>query len=235
MSARPPSPDRHPLCAQDRHSLGRVAQGVELWLWHDLLASPQGLAPPWGLGGYPPRLPGTATGSRPLGLAVGGAGQRLGAGRFGGEETGANPTDRAKAGSKHHIITAAQGIPLAVKLTGANRHDITQALALVDAIPALKGQRGRPRRRPLQVLGDRGYDSEPLRRELRRRNILPWLGQRGQGHGSGLGVYRWVIERTLSWLHQFRRLRVRYERRADIHQAFLTLGCIIIGSRFLFR
>jgi transposase len=167
--------------------------------------------------------------------AAGGAGQRLGAGRFGGEETGANPTDRAKAGTKHHIITAAQGIPLAVKLTGANRHDITQALALVDAIPALKGQRGRPRRRPLQVLGDRGYDSEPLRRELRRRNILPWLGQRGQGHGSGLGVYRWVIERTLSWLHQFRRLRVRYERRADIHQAFLTLGCIIIGSRFLFR
>ena len=46
--------------------------------------------------------------------------------------------------------------------------------------------------------------------------------------GSGLGVYRWVIERTNYWLHQFRRPRVRYERRVDIHQAFLTIGCITI-------
>jgi transposase len=105
----------------------------------------------------------------------------------------------------------------------------------VDAIEPIKGKRGRPRRRPLQVQGDRGYDSDPLRQELRRRGILPLLGKRGQEHGSGLGVYRWVVERTLSWLHQFRRLRVRYERQADIHQAFLTLGCIIICSRFLFH
>ena len=49
-----------------------------------------------------------------------------------------------------------------------------------------------------------------------------------QPHGSGLGTQRWVVERTISWLHQYRRLRVRYERRADIHDAFLQIaGCLI--------
>lgn len=141
--------------------------------------------------------------------------------------------DRAKAGSKHHVITDAQGIPLAATVTGANTHDVTQGLALVEAIPPVRGKRGRPRRRPQQVYGDRAYHSRPLRQALRQRHIQPKLAQRGEPHGSGLGIYRWVVERTLSWLHQFRRLRVRFERRGDIHQAFLTLGCILIASRFL--
>jgi transposase len=56
----------------------------------------------------------------------------------------------------------------------------------------------------------------------------PLIRRQGSEHGSGLGKTRWVVERTLSWLHQFRRLRVRYEKRADIHGAFLLLGCILI-------
>lgn len=63
---------------------------------------------------------------------------------------------------------------------------------------------------------------------MRKLGIKPVLAKRWTEHGGGLGVYRWVDERTLSWLHQFRRLRVRYERRFDIHEAFLTVGCIII-------
>jgi transposase len=122
---------------------------------------------------------------------------------------------------------------LVTSVTGANRHDVTQLLPLVDAIPAVAGRRGRPRRRPQRVQGDRGYDSQPHRHELRRRGIQPVLAKRRTAHGSGLGVHRWVVERTNSWLHQFRRLRVRYERRADIHQAFLTLGCIVICFRTL--
>lgn len=113
-------------------------------------------------------------------------------------------------------------------LTAANRHDVTQLIPLVDAIPAVKGKRGRPRCKPELVQGDRGYDSQPHRDELRNRGIQSLLAERRQPHGSGLGVYRWVVERTLSWLHQFRRLRVRYERRADIHQAFMSIGCSII-------
>ena len=150
-----------------------------------------------------------------------------------GKKTGPSPTDRRKRGSKHHVLTDAQGIPLAALVTGAHRHDVTQLLPLLEAIPPVRGKRGRPRRRPHRVQGDRGYDSEPHRQELRARGIIPILAKRGTGHGSGLGVYRWVVERTLAWLPQWRRLRVRYERRADIHEAFLTLGCALICWRYL--
>jgi len=101
-------------------------------------------------------------------------------------------------------------------------------LPLVDAIPPVRGRLGHPRRRPDAVQGDRGYDSEPHRRTLRRLGIQPILAKRSTQPGSGLGRFRWVVERTLSWLHQCRRLRVRYERRPDIHEAFLTLGCVLI-------
>lgn len=131
-------------------------------------------------------------------------------------------------GSKHHVITDAEGVPFAVRLTGANRHDVTELLPLVDAIPPISGKVGRPRSKPDCVQADRGYDSEPHRQKLRRKGIEPVLAKRWTGHGSGLGVFRWVVERTLSWLHQFRRLRVRYERRADIHEALLEIACIVI-------
>ena len=114
------------------------------------------------------------------------------------------------------------------QLTGANRNDSQQALTLVDAIPSLQGERGRPRHRPESVLGDRGYDSEPIRQGLRARHIVPLLAMRNTAHGSGLGRWRWVVARTFAWLFQFRRIRVRYERRADIHEALLTLACALI-------
>ncbi len=110
---------------------------------------------------------------------------------------------------------------------------MTQLLPLVHAIPPISGQRGRPRRRPDRVQGDRAYHSKPHRDALVQLGIEPVLARRGVAHGSGLGVHRWVVERTLSWLHQFRRLHVRYERRADIHEAFMTLGCVIICWRTL--
>jgi transposase len=146
----------------------------------------------------------------------------------GGSQTGPNPTDRAKRGSKRHLICDGAGMPLAVRLTGANRHDSQEALPLVDAIPPLQGERGRPRRRQDCVLGDRAYDAGRIRHALRVRHILPVLAVRQTRHGSGLGQWRWVVERTFAWLDQFRRLRVRYDRRVDIHEAFLSLGCTLI-------
>ncbi len=133
------------------------------------------------------------------------------------------------------MITDAQGVPLAVILTAANSHDVTQLLALVDAIPPIRGKRGHPRRRPRRVQGDRGYDSEPHRQELRARKIEPVLAKRRirRTADSGLGIHRWVVERTLSWLHQFRRLRIRWERLPEIHEAFLSIACILICWRFL--
>ena len=84
-----------------------------------------------------------------------------------------------------------------------------------------------------RVTADRGYDHDSHRRQLRQRGIKPEVARRGSGHGSGLGRYRWVVERTFAWLHQFKRLLVRYDRRADIHQAFLALGCCLVCHRRL--
>ena len=131
------------------------------------------------------------------------------------------------------MISDANGLPLAVRLTGANVPDVTQLQPLVEAIPPVRGKRGRPRRRPEVVQGDRGYDSEPHRRWLRKRKIRPLLARRNTPNGSGLGKTRWGVERTLSWLHQFRRLRIRWERRDDIHYAFLMIGCSLISVNFL--
>ncbi len=104
---------------------------------------------------------------------------------------------------------------------------------MLDGIPLLQGPRGRLRFRPDSVLGDRAYDAERIRRALRSRQILPRLAMRNTKHGSGLGRLRWVVERTFAWLNQFRRLRVRYEKRPDMHLAFLTLACILICWKFL--
>ncbi len=71
-------------------------------------------------------------------------------------------------------------------------------------------------------------DYPRCRRALRKRGIVPRIARRGVESRERLGRYRWVVERTLSWLNRFRRLNVRYEHRADIHEAFLTLGCALV-------
>jgi transposase len=82
-------------------------------------------------------------------------------------------------------------------------------------------------------VADRGYDHDKYRRALRARGVRPVIARRRAGHGSGLGRQRWVVERTLAWLHNFRRLRTRYERLAELHLAFLHLGCALICWRML--
>jgi transposase len=99
--------------------------------------------------------------------------------------------------------------------------------------PEEVGPRERPRRRP--PLGPAKYDHDTHRRLLRRRGIRPVIAQRGQPHGTGLGTFRWVVGRTSSWLHGFRRLRIRWERRDDIHEAFLGLAVCLITHRHVQR
>jgi transposase len=164
---------------------------------------------------------------------VGAGGLQPCASHRGGDKTGPSPVDRGRLGSKHHLITDANGLPLACVLTAANINDITQLLRLVDAIPPVRGRPGRPRRQPDAVVGDRGYDSDLHRRALWHRGIRPELARRGGFLAPRLGQDRWRVERSLSWLHQFRRLRIRWEFRADMHEAFLKLACCLICWRRL--
>ncbi|WP_329538556.1 IS5 family transposase (plasmid) [Streptomyces sp. NBC_01450] len=151
----------------------------------------------------------------------------------GGPKTGPSPVDRARTGSKHHLITEAHGIPLAASLTGGNRNDVTQLMPLIEAIPPVRGRRGRPRRRPVRLYADRAYDHDKYRRQVRAVGITPVIARRGTEHGSGLGIHRWVVEQSFALLHWFRRLRIRWEIRDDIHEAFLRLACSIICWRRL--
>ena len=103
----------------------------------------------------------------------------------------------------------------------------------MDAIPPIRGRVGRPRQRPAQLLADRAYDSEPHRKALRARGIEPLIAKRRTPHGSGLGKKRYVVERSISHLHRSRRLRMRYDPTAFIHEAFLKIGCILNAWRAL--
>ena len=223
-----PGVDRHSLCLEDRHSLGGFAARDGLRLRDELLAATTGLERRGNMGGDPSGAARFAEPGQPDRLVARHHRQLQRPRRFWGDQTGPNPTDRRKAGTKHHVLTDGHGIPLATTITGANRHDVTQLIPLIDAIPPIYGQPGRPRHRPDAAYADRAYDSQPHRRALRQRGIAPHLARRRTEHGTGLGKKRWVVERTHSWLHQNRRLRVRYEKRADIHEAFLKLACIRI-------
>src|SRR6266576_498481 len=209
---RPGLPDRHRLRAAEWHPLGDAAAGDGLRFRHDLLAPAAVLAAARGL---------EEVAARPAAAGRAGAGHRLGAllrgqpelpRRFGGILTGPNPTDRAKKGTKRHLLVDGKGTPLAVRITGANRNESLEAMNLVDDIPPIRGRRGRPRRKPKALYGDRAYGTKRNREVNKARRIEDHLAQQRTPHGSGLGKVRWVVESTLSWVGQARRLKIRYAK-----------------------
>lgn len=128
-------------------------------------------------------------------------------------------------------------MPLAATVTAANRNDITELFELVSRIPPV-GRHGKFR--PAALVADRAYDSKRHRSQLRALGIKPRIAKRGSVqtpavHGSGVGRERWVVERTFSWLHNHRRLARRYDRRGDIHEAFLTIGCALVCQQYITR
>ncbi|WP_399172455.1 hypothetical protein [Streptomyces sp. PanSC19] len=123
-----------------------------------------------------------------------------------------------------------------MSLTGGNRNDVTQLMPLLAKVPSIAGLVGRPRRRPDVLLADRGYDHDKYRCLVWALGIKPVIARRGVPHGSG--IHRWVVEHTIAWFHGFRRLRVRWvrwERRDDIHEAFLGLATCLITHRHVQR
>ena len=138
----------HYLRSAQWDSLADAAARDGLWFWNELLAPTTRLAGTWHLAVARFRFAGLAGALRTNRLVTGHRGRKFDPDSFWGRQRGPNPTDRAKLGSERHLICDGRGVPLAIQLTGANRNDSQQALALVDAIPALQGKHGRPRRRP---------------------------------------------------------------------------------------
>jgi transposase len=133
-------------------------------------------------------------------------------------------------------VTDRGSVPLAVGLTAANVHDSKVFERLLDCIEPIKhptSTSGRPRKRPEKLHADKGYDFRHCREALRRRGIKGRIARRGKDASERLGRHRWVVERTLAWLARYRRLAVRYERRVDIHEALLRLGCSLICLSYL--
>nr|WP_280362464.1 IS5 family transposase [Nocardia wallacei] len=149
----------------------------------------------------------------------------------GAPPTGPSPVDRAETGSKHHILTCANGFPLAVALSAANVNDHLMLPTLLDRVKPRRGRAGRPRRRITTLIADKGYDYPSVYSVLRQRRITGYIARRGTRDKVTAG--RWIVEQTFALLHQYRRLAIRWERRTDIHHGFLDLAAALICWRRL--
>jgi transposase len=146
-------------------------------------------------------------------------------------------TKRGK-GTKWMVLVDGQGLPLGVRLESASPHEVTLAEATLQEV-AVPRPKGRPRQKPERVIADTAYDSDPLRQRLKKRGIeliAPYREnnrQRRYEDGRKLRRYkrRWIVERTNSWLGQFRRLLVRHEHLLSTYRAFFYLACFWITLR----
>ncbi|MFD5538278.1 transposase [Streptomyces sp. NPDC127079] len=118
-----------------------------------------------------PGRPGRTRCQGRAGLGLSDHRRRVRAREKGGPLTGPNPVDRGKKGSKLHVLSEAQGIPLAVAVSGANVHDSQAFKPLLLSIPSIRSRRGPRRRRPVKVRADKAYFSA---------EHLAWLRSRGR-------------------------------------------------------
>src|SRR4051812_1980314 len=105
---------------------------------------------------------------------------------------------------------------------------------ILDSMPAIRrGGHGHPRRRPIKLHADKGYDVPRVRRYLRRRGIAARIGRIGRDSSARLGRHRWVVERTIGWLLSYKRLALRYDRTALTINALARLAVTPICARRL--
>jgi transposase len=151
-----------------------------------------------------------------------------------GGKTGPNPTDRGKSGVKRSTLTDAAGLPLAIEVAGANRHDMKLTAATLAGIVV---KRPRPTREAPQGLClDKGYDYNEVRAIVAAFGFTAHIRTRGEEaqaikREAGFRARRWVVERAHSWLNRFRRILVRWEKRADTYIAMLHLACGLVVWR----
>ena len=139
------------------------------------------------------------------------------------------------------IVIDGEGIPLGAHLDSASPHEISLVDKTLGTIAVPRAGPGRPRTRPKRLIGDKAYDSDPLRTRLKKRGIeliAPHKENRIKPptqDGRKLRRYkrRWKVERTFAWFGQFKRLLVRWEHKIQMYRAFFLIACIIIALRRL--
>ena len=146
----------------------------------------------------------------------------------GGDLTGPNPTDRGKRGTKYHIATTGDGVPVACAATAANVNDTVLFERLFLAAFAVMA-------RIRTVFADKGYDAEHHRDLCRAFGVEPRIHARGRPHGSGLGRRRWPVARSNAWVSENRRLALRYDRLGVIVQSLLQAACLFLVAGRLAR
>ena len=138
------------------------------------------------------------------------------------------------------VVVDGQGLPLGISIASASPAEVTLVDAALQTVSVPRAGRGRPRCRPQRLIGDRAYDSDPLRRRLARRGIelsSPHRRNRVRPKtqdGRKLRRYRrrWIVERSIAWYGAFRRLIVRYERQTLMYLAFVHFASAIIALRW---
>lgn len=141
------------------------------------------------------------------------------------------------------VVVDGQGVPLGSHLTSASPSEVLLAETTLQAISVPRGGPGRPQKRPLRIIADKAYDSDPLRERLLQREMLLISPHRRNrrtpslNDGRTLRRYRkrWKIERTFAWLGNYRRLVVRYDRSLTMYQSFFHIACALITLRFLLK
>jgi putative transposase len=152
----------------------------------------------------------------------------------GGKQVGKNPTDRGKLGTKRSILTDGGGVPLGLAVEGANRNDFKMARATIMSIPI---ERPEPTpEKPQGVCLDKGYDFDEVRDLLAEFGFTAHIRARGEEaqaikQEAGYKARRWVVERTHSWMNRFRRVLIRWDKKACNYLAFLHLACAFITYR----
>jgi transposase len=153
---------------------------------------------------------------------------------LGGKKTGPNPTDRGKDGVKRSLVTEGHGVPLGVALAGANRHDMQLVRPTLESIVV---ERPAPTDdQPQGMCLDKGYDYEEVRAILQELGLTAPMRARGAEakalvREAGKQARRWVVERTHSWMHRFRRILVRWDKKPEHYLAFLHFACALIAFR----
>ena len=134
------------------------------------------------------------------------------------------------------VVVDGQGIPIGSTLASASPAEVKLAEQTLEAVKVPRKGRGRPKKRPMRLIADKAYDSDPLRKRLSEFKIdliVPHRKNRSKTKkqdGRKLRRYRkrWKVERTFSWLSNFRRLVVRYERLIEVYRGFFHLACLMI-------